>query len=78
MASALDRTMSLTSVREDGLFTGEEITMKNTRTDQQCKLAVLIEADENTYYEEDNDVKNITSSIVIVPSVDSSSAAENA
>ena len=78
MASALDRTMSLTSVREDGLFTGEEITMKNTRTEQQCKLAVLIEADEHTTYEEDNDVKNITSSIVIVPSVDSSSAAENA
>ena len=74
MASALDRTMSLTSVREDGLFTGEEITIKNTLIEQQCNLAVVIEADENTYEED----VNISSSIVIVPSVDSSSTAEYA
>jgi hypothetical protein len=49
----LDDTMSLTSLREDGLFTGEEITLKY-RPDRIRSLTVLVEADEISGDEEDS------------------------
>ncbi|KAL7502963.1 hypothetical protein ACHAXN_000826 [Cyclotella atomus] len=58
----LDDTMSLTSLREDGLFTGEEITLK-FRPGERRSSTVLVEADEILDDEKGSFVASVASAI---------------